>query len=484
MSYLAKNMGQITSALQHASPMLMAMSQSLAAGRPAFSNAQGGMAAIMERDRLKRQEKLQAEQAAQMAAHRDRQFALQQDANDRASQLHNAQMGAFQDERRNKFIQSILPYAIEQSKRTNIDPRIIVAQAALETGFGESVPGNNLFGIKSHGQAGGQVLPTNEVINGETVRVNDSFRTYNSPAESVAGYADFILENPRYADFRGAQGLEAQIAALQASGYATDPDYGRKVLAIARLISLPQAEAPKPLTQIAKLNADRDAGLITPDQHARGMAKVASQLPDVDGEGSLRKEFVGLPAVKDFSKQADAFGRIIAAGTEPSAAGDMALIFNFMKLLDPGSTVREGEFATAQNAGGVGSRIAAQYNAIVSGERLAPEQRADFLNRANRLYKTAESRFDALYEQYQGKAQSYGFNPERSLVNFRSNASAPSQPTPTAAPNPAQPQQIPNAASIRGMTRDQFRASFLTWDLSRLTLEQREAVGEMAKRYQ
>jgi flagellum-specific peptidoglycan hydrolase FlgJ len=148
------------------------------------------------------------------------------------------------------FVRSIMPHAIEASKATGVDPRIIVAQAALESGWGAKAPGNNLFGIKSHGQPGGQTLATTEVVNGQPVRTTDSFRTFGSPAESVKGYADFINSNPRYAGLKAAQGLEGQAAALQASGYATDPQYGAKVGAIAR--SLPAADAPAPGAQPAQ----------------------------------------------------------------------------------------------------------------------------------------------------------------------------------------------------------------------------------------
>ena len=67
-----------------------------------------------------------------------------------------------------------------------------------------------------------------------------------------------------------------------------------------------------------------------------------------DPETKLRNEYTGF--AKDYQKQNAAFGRIQAAANDPTPAGDLALIFNYMKLLDPGSTVREGEFATAQGA--------------------------------------------------------------------------------------------------------------------------------------
>lgn len=141
------------------------------------------------------------------------------------------------------FIDSLLPAAIEEGRRTGVDPRLIVAQAAQETGWGKSAPGNNYFGIKSHGQSGGNSLMTTEYVNGQKVNVRDSFRGYESPADSVRGYGDFITQNKRYKPLREAQGLDAQLEALQASGYATDPNYSKSVGAIARSINLPNEVA-------------------------------------------------------------------------------------------------------------------------------------------------------------------------------------------------------------------------------------------------
>lgn len=138
-----------------------------------------------------------------------------------------------------EFVNALMPAAIEASRRTGIDPRIIVAQAAQETGWGRHAPGNNYFGIKSHGQAGGQTFTTHEVIDGKRVKIRDSFRQYGSPEESVMGYADFMLRNPRYEPMRTAEGLDAQLEALGESGYATDPNYARSVGQIARSIPLP-----------------------------------------------------------------------------------------------------------------------------------------------------------------------------------------------------------------------------------------------------
>lgn len=144
------------------------------------------------------------------------------------------------------FIQSIMPHALEASQRTGVDPRIIIAQSAQETGWGKHAPGNNFFGIKSHGKSGGQELATNEFINGQNTRVNDSFRQYASLGDSVSGYADFITENPRYQPMRSATGLDAQLEALGQSGYATDPNYANAVGSIAKSIQLPEQASQQP----------------------------------------------------------------------------------------------------------------------------------------------------------------------------------------------------------------------------------------------
>ena len=92
-------------------------------------------------------------------------------------------------------------------------------------------------------------------------------------------------------------------------------------------------------------------------------------------------------ASEEFVKMKNKFETIKAKAEDPSAAGDVALIFQFMKLLDPQSVVRESEYATAANAGSIPSRIRAQFNKALDGEALAPEIREDFVNTARVLFE-------------------------------------------------------------------------------------------------
>jgi len=113
------------------------------------------------------------------------------------------------------------------------------------------------------------------------------------------------------------------------------------------------------------------------------------------------------------------YKKIETAAKNPSAAGDISLIFGYMKLLDPTSVVREGEFATAQNAGSVPDRIFALYNKALTGETLKSNIREDFVSQAKNLvrsqqeiYKqTIEPRFDSIVQSANLNKQNVMFNP-------------------------------------------------------------------------
>ncbi|MDB2459871.1 glucosaminidase domain-containing protein [Planktomarina temperata] len=117
------------------------------------------------------------------------------------------------------------------AKDLGVSHRIVLAQAALESGWGKSVKGNGLMGIKSHGEDGGLDVITHEVVNGKRVKITDSFRQYDSPEDSIRGYGSFLKANSRYKHFlrAGTENEDAQLSALQSSGYASDPKYAFKL---------------------------------------------------------------------------------------------------------------------------------------------------------------------------------------------------------------------------------------------------------------
>ena len=122
---------------------------------------------------------------------------------------------------------------------------------------------------------------------------------------------------------------------------------------------------------------------------AKKREKAAGVAPIKDDPFSadLRTKWLNDPVTKDTRTISSAFSKIKSAGENPSAAGDLSLIFSYMKILDPGSTVREGEFANAQNAAGVPDQIRNLYERVRTGERLNPDQRKDFVGQAKNLYQ-------------------------------------------------------------------------------------------------
>lgn len=128
-------------------------------------------------------------------------------------------------------------------------------------------------------------------------------------------------------------------------------------------------------------------------------------------EDKLRESY--LKQSKPFADLRVNYQRIQAAAQDNTGASDIAMVYSFMKMLDPTSVVREGEFATAQNAGGVPEQVIAMYNKILTGERLAPQVRADFVQQANRQFEEQIKSYEATRQMYGGLATQYGLDPSR-----------------------------------------------------------------------
>ena len=135
----------------------------------------------------------------------------------------------------------------------------------------------------------------------------------------------------------------------------------------------------------------------------------ATSGPKESAEG-LRKEFTN--QTSQYRGVSDAFQKIKSAALNPSAANDLSLIFGYMRALDPASTVREGEFANAQNAGGIDATIRNVYNKVASGERLTQAQRQDFLQSAYGLVESQIPNVQQTIDRYTSIAGRAGLNPE------------------------------------------------------------------------
>ncbi|GKS68502.1 flagellar protein FlgJ [Nitrosomonas sp. PY1] len=139
------------------------------------------------------------------------------------------------------FIDRLLPHAKVATQSTGIPSQFILAQAALESGWGkheirraDNKPSYNLFGIKAGANWKGEVIETvtTEYINGAPQRIVEKFRAYNSYAEGFSDYAKLLSDNPRYAKVVKNTDAIAFANGLQQAGYATDPLYADKLIKI------------------------------------------------------------------------------------------------------------------------------------------------------------------------------------------------------------------------------------------------------------
>jgi len=133
-------------------------------------------------------------------------------------------------------------------------------------------------------------------------------------------------------------------------------------------------------------------------------------------ETSLRNEFIKRPEVKRFQEIRSQFERVKQWASANNASWDLALIFSFMKMLDPASVVREGEFATAQNAAGVPDQVRNLFNKVQTWERLNPTQRNEFKTTAENLFKSEIDNFEWVKEWFKTIIEDAGARSEFVLV--------------------------------------------------------------------
>lgn len=128
------------------------------------------------------------------------------------------------------FAQKIWPEIKQAATKLDVPPVGLLAQAALETGWGAAVQGNNLFGVKAAAGQPSETLPTKEMVGGNLISVNAAFATYPSISSAIDHLTSLIETN--YAEARGAGSVEAFANALASGGYATDTDYAQKIVAV------------------------------------------------------------------------------------------------------------------------------------------------------------------------------------------------------------------------------------------------------------
>lgn len=143
------------------------------------------------------------------------------------------------------FIESVAQGAINGWTKYGVLPSVTVAQAILESGWGQSAlstQAHNLFGIK--GSYNGQyvTMQTREVYNGQSYYIYDNFRKYANNSESVEDHGNFLYSNSRYANLLDDQSYASVARKLQADGYATDPSYASSLIKLVEMYNLTQLD--------------------------------------------------------------------------------------------------------------------------------------------------------------------------------------------------------------------------------------------------
>jgi flagellar protein FlgJ len=140
-----------------------------------------------------------------------------------------------------QFVTRMLPAAQRASQETGVPAQLIMAQAALESGWGrreirtqDGSTSYNVFGIKADKSWKGPVAETatTEYVNGVAQKTRAAFRAYGSYEEAFSDYAKFLVTNPRYTNVLATQDPAEAAHGLQRAGYATDPGYGGKLVRI------------------------------------------------------------------------------------------------------------------------------------------------------------------------------------------------------------------------------------------------------------
>ena len=142
----------------------------------------------------------------------------------------------------------------------------------------------------------------------------------------------------------------------------------------------------------------------------------------------LRSEFKSEPIYKAQQEVQSAYQQVLDGLEKQSPAGDLAAATKFMKLLDPGSVVRESELALAMKAGGALDRLYNYAGQVANGTKLTEKQRQDFKELSTSFFNTSSNLYNQKRNEYVGTANRYGFNPSDvtgDAINLKTNSSPP-----------------------------------------------------------
>ena len=195
----------------------------------------------------------------------------------------------------------------------------------------------------------------------------------------------------------------------------------------------PKSDPQSPLGKIARdvidgliPQAALDDALRIQQQAAESGGKLTQQ-QIMSEEARLRVEY--LKSAQSLRDAELSYSTLGSSAGQASGPGDVALITSFMKMLDPGSVVRESEFATAQNTGGLYAKLLNSLSKVKKGEFLQPEQREEFVSLAELYLDAARKQEKLMFEDKAEIAANYGLNPRNIFGSRRIGQATPPAPS-------------------------------------------------------
>jgi hypothetical protein len=167
-----------------------------------------------------------------------------------------------------------------------------------------------------------------------------------------------------------------------------------------------------------KLWLDMQKQMLDIEKLEYDLANPVKDLTQVKVEDTFRKEFNDSSIAKNTEERYMFMGSLIDNANLNTGPGDISFIFQYMKMLDPRSVVREGEFATAASAGGVPASVWKIYNSLLEGDLLSPTVKAQFLEAAYGMFNAQKSLYDDQYEIFKDIATERGFNVDSAVPYF------------------------------------------------------------------
>lgn len=222
-------------------------------------------------------------------------------------------------------------------------------------------------------------------------------------------------------------------ALMQAMGRAAAVNDMKSVTAFAEVLkSLPDESAGPTLQHV---DFGDKIGMVDPRTgkvvvtYPKGHPPRDPNAPDPQAGMAAQRQFTRAQGLSDDFRQytrtyadvANQIGTLQSVGPAAmhgDAAAQISMVYSYMKLMDPGSTVRETEFANAQNAGGVPDRVRTMFNKLQQGSILAPRQVQDFMNQSRTIQRSWQQRFAPIKRQFEDRARRQGVNPADVVYDY------------------------------------------------------------------